>query len=198
MRHAIVELDCLFQGLELEQIENRREGLLAGDRHVAAGFHQRRFGIKPGSIDLVTAVNNPASLVGDRLQSIHHAIHRRAVHQRTHECGRVGRVVDTDRTIGGYEAFLHLGGDPLLEQESSGRRAPLTRGSHGGKQNGPQRQVEIGIVHHNDVMPLLPPSSSRLRPSRLATTSPIRRPIATEPVAEMRGTRRSATSGPPT
>ena len=51
--------------------------------------------------------------------------------------------------------------------------------------------------------PLLPPSSSRIRPKRSATTGPTSRPIRTEPVAETRATRSSRTmtspmSRPPT
>ena len=45
---------------------------------------------------------------------------------------------------------------------------------------------------------LLPPSSSRQRPRRLATTSPTRRPMRHEPVAEMSGRRRSAIIVSPT
>ncbi len=41
-------------------------------------------------------------------------------------------------------------------------------------------------------MPLLPPSSSMVRPRRSATTVPIERPIVVEPVAEISGKRRSA------
>ena len=47
-------------------------------------------------------------------------------------------------------------------------------------------------------IPLLPPSSRRLRPKRVATVSPILRPIATDPVAEINGTLVSETSGFPT
>jgi hypothetical protein len=47
-------------------------------------------------------------------------------------------------------------------------------------------------------MPLLPPNSRSERPKRSATTLPTSRPILPEPVAEISGTRRSATSRSPT
>jgi hypothetical protein len=48
------------------------------------------------------------------------------------------------------------------------------------------------------MMALLPPSSSSERPKRLATTSPTRRPIRVEPVADTSGMRRSFVSSSPT
>src|SRR6184192_1670283 len=47
------------------------------------------------------------------------------------------------------------------------------------------------------IMALLPPSSNNVRPNRFVTTSPMRRPIFVEPVAEISGTRESLISASP-
>ena len=65
--------------------------------------------------------------------------------------------------------------------------AALAGGSDGGKHDGAEGEIEIG--GWVTIMPLLPPSSNRLRPRRCARQTPTARPMATEPVAETSGKR---------
>ncbi len=59
------------------------------------------------------------------------------------------------------------------------------------------RVTRSGLASSMTMMPLLPPSSSRVRPRRAPTTSATRRPMRHDPVALMSGNRRSASMRSP-
>lgn len=59
MRHIVVEADGLVQIFELEDVEDRAEGLLAGDGHAALGLDQGRLHVEAGRSILLLAHATP-------------------------------------------------------------------------------------------------------------------------------------------
>src|SRR5262249_57300569 len=111
LRDRVVDLDRLGQVVELEEVEDRREGLLAGDWHVRRGLDQGRLDEEAGTVETLAAVEDPAALGLYRLDRLHHVVDRRAVDERPHERTRLRGIADPDRAVGGDQAPLHLGGD---------------------------------------------------------------------------------------
>ncbi len=77
------------------------------------------------------------------------SVDRRAVHQRAHQRRRIERVADANLTVGRDERIRHPLRDPLLQKQPPDGGAALPRGAHRAEQHRPQREVEVGVVHHD-------------------------------------------------
>src|SRR5690606_27188217 len=68
LRHRVVERDRLVEALELEEVEDRRERLLAGDRHVGHRLDQGRLDEEAGPVEDLAALEDPPALLDRDLE----------------------------------------------------------------------------------------------------------------------------------
>ncbi len=117
-------------------------------------------------------------------------------HQRPHQHAGFQRITHPHRPVHRRQTINQVAINALLGDESARGRATLAGGGQSTEGHSAHRRphVRLGGNHRRT----LPPNSSRLRPKRDATFSATNRPVATEPVNETRGRRRSWSMRSPT
>src|SRR5581483_4626353 len=118
-------------------------------------------------------------------------LHRGLIDQRAHEDAGLERIADADLFVGRNQPGDHLLVTRLMNDEPPRGGAALASRAHGAEQNGPDGQVQIGALVHDDRV--VAANSSSVRPSRPATSSATWRPTGTDPVNEISGSRASRT-----
>jgi hypothetical protein len=196
LRHAVVDRDRLVDVGHLDDVEDGRERLLLHDGHVGASLDDRRLDEVPGPLELLAAGEDHAALGLRALERLLVVADRVLVDQGSHQRRRIGRVADAHRRPDLLEAIDHFARHALLHHEPRGRRAALPGRAAGGERDRAHREVEVGVVHHDDRV--VAAQFEDRAPMRGPTTSAMRRPMRVEPVAEMSGMRRSLSMRSPT
>ncbi len=91
-----MELDRLVEGVELEEVEDRGEGLVAGDRHVVGRLDERRLDEEARAVDAAAAAEHLAALGLGALEGLHHVGDGGFVDERPHQDALVERIADPD------------------------------------------------------------------------------------------------------
>ncbi len=140
----------LVQGVIGNEVQDRRKGFGAHDRHAGVGADDGRLHEIAGlRQDLAAAQELSAfGLGGGDGRRI--ARHGAAVDQRSHQRVRLERVADAHLPIRRNQAPLELGGARAMHQYAARGGAALTGGSHRAKNDAGHRQVEIRRVVDDD------------------------------------------------
>ncbi len=146
----VVHRYSLVEGLILEDIEDRGEGLLARDLHAGLRLDDGGFDKEPLAVRPAAAAENLAPLLADGVESREVVVHRALVDQRAHEDAVLQRITDGDAGVGLDQTLDHLRCDALLQEEAPQAGAPLAGSPHRGKEDGAQGEVEIGVVRDDD------------------------------------------------
>ena len=65
---------------------------------------------------------------------------------------RVERVADRNLFISADQRVGHAPGDAFLQEQAARGGAALSGGAHRAEQNRAQRQIEVGVIHHDDAV----------------------------------------------
>jgi len=90
----------------------------------------------------------------------------------------LSRITDLQTTVDSLESSDDFGLDAVVNDQATQGRAALATGAGGGEDDRSGRQLKVGAGVR--IMPLLPPSSSSVRPNLAATVCATAMPILVE------------------
>src|SRR5579864_1370645 len=142
--------DGLIQRFEFDQIEYGGENLLFNNGHRRMRFDER--GLDETCAQFLASKNDLAALVSDAIERGTHGFYGPAIDERAHKSGFVERVTDRNLGVGGFQLFGHRPGDVAMKKQAPDAGAALAGGADCAEQHGPQREIEIGVVHHDNAV----------------------------------------------
>lgn len=149
--HVVVDVDRLVEVLILEEVEHRREGLIAYNVGLSGHLDDRGLNIEGALFgDLVAAAEHGAALGLGLLDGRHHVVDRAFVDHRAHEGAVLDRITDAHLFVGVDQGLGELAGDRLVHDDASRAGAALARGADGAEEDRRDGYFEVGVFGHDD------------------------------------------------
>src|SRR5712692_5289718 len=152
---AIGDIESLLEAVSREHRNNRAENFFLSDAHPGTAIPKHGRLEKPAArasagVQAMSAGQQLGALLLADLDVAHHLLELRLVDRRPHFRGGVQPIADLQLLGARHEAVEELAVDFIVYGDAARGRATLAGGAEPAPDGAVHREIQVGIVHHDD------------------------------------------------